>query len=660
MKPWQYILVDTENKFRQMLAGLEQATLIGMDTESGGPSLPKYKKGEILEGDFINLYHPATSLTGISLADIDANKAWYVPFGHYRGNASLHLLSELLDFLRKPTTAPVAIHNAKHELKALGMHRKPAHWQCTLVMAWVTGKYVPGKGLGLKDMTRHFLKWGMSSFGETTAGKSFNCLTPEEGLHYAIEDAIAAAQLYRGLDKLLDKLEVRQVYEHEMLYPELLAEVENTGLLLDEKHLEVLFDTLSERVKKHYRVWYANCPNRKVDGVWVDTVPEMHSPPTAWGKQKRKFPVCESGINPASPTQMQVFFQLGWWPTVGIEQTASGYSTNAASLELIKEHLEEGTQAYKCVDALLEIKLIEKMRTTFTRGLLVQQQDSQDRRLHGSLNQTGTKTGRLSSSGPNLQNLPAHSEIGKEIRKGIIAGEDYKLVVADYSSLEYRIGAHYAGKGYLWDCYQNDVDPHGATMQAYGVDRPTAKKLNFAGFYGGGIGQYTNILHVDRAEAKDIKADVDERFRHERKVMDAIQEAAVRRGWVKNWFGFKRWLPDAQKVCHRAGRGHNQWECETCSAIARAKRQASNMVMQSTGGSLTKRAMLAWRSKHNSVTAAILVQVHDEIVIRAAELSAGYIASELPRVMMQVGVDAGIKVPLVAEANIGDNWAEAK
>lgn len=231
------------------------------------------------------------------------------------------------------------------------------------------------------------------------------------------------------------------------------------------------------------------------------------------------------------------------------------------------------------------------------------------------------------------------------------------LCIADYGQLEYRVIAHYCGKGFLWDCFQNGIDPHKVTMEAENLERANAKSANFMAIYGGGVRKAEVILGSGSEAAKAFMSRQRETFTCEQKLMRDIKTAAKQRGWVKNWFGFKRWLPDAMLVCptHR----RHEYGCDTCSSISRAERQAANMVIQGTGAGIVKRAMLLWHTECRHLGDMIL-QVHDEIGLRVTESKAEEAARALEWCMLEAPKRAGIKVAMEVDAKIVSNWAEAK
>lgn len=422
--PAYYEIVDTRAKMQDMVAHVAAAPRIGLDTESSGPNLIKYKGGKEVDGNMVNMFHPATTLTCCTVAT--PSRSFMVPLGHTRGvnlpislwNGSQGLLEALM---RHPR---VWIHNVPHEMKALGLRERPKGWYDTILLAWVTGQTADGE-LGLKALAPHHLGWRMSNFRQVVGDGVFSELTPEQGKAYAIEDAIAALQLADKLIPLLDKLSVKQVFLDEMSFVECFNEMECNGQDIDRERVEQLEDKLRARDKVLYREWCQIAPNRKVDGVWQQTVPQMHMPPITFGRwtgkswaHTRKKYVTPAPLSPSSSPQLQHLFDLGVWQADKMHPRTrtNALSVGKAGLEHIIQSIPEGSQGYELAEILLEKKAITKNLSAFTRGFIVAAENSIDGRIHPSYLQHGTQTGRASCSNPNLQQVPSRTEAGKEIR----------------------------------------------------------------------------------------------------------------------------------------------------------------------------------------------------------------------------------------------------
>lgn len=675
-KPWQYILVDTVEKYQKMVTDLDSCERLGLDTESSGPSIRKYTKRMAIPGKMVNMYHPATTLSGISLAHTASRRSWYVPKGHSKGNLPIVYVNALERLLEGKECW---IHNIPHEMKALSLKEKPPHWYDTIILLWVMGRKAGKKGYGLKDATPYHLEWNMSSFNEVVGQRVFSELTPEEGLAYACEDAIAAAQLADRFYPELKKHDVQDVFYTEMEYVEVFHSCELAGMPLDVEGTASLEERLSTRSTELFREWNKLAPNRKVAGVWQQTVPQLHAPPETDGRWTGKNWVSRKKavrkvwpVSPTSSDQLQSLFTLGIWPKdeeyitpATKEKKQRGetpkvtFQVGATALEYYMELLPEKSQGHALAAILAEKKTLDKNLSSFTRGYIVAHEDAQDGRVHTSFLQHGTETGRASSSSPNLMQVPTRTKLGKEVRALFKATPGSSIIVADYGQLEYRVGADYCKKGYLWECFQKGIDPHGATMEIYSIPRDSAKSFNFCGYYGGGPAKLASIIDCSLAEGKDIHARLMDQFSEEQLLMKRIKKAVRERGWVKSKTGFKRWLPDALLRCHeKHGRANPRWDCDTCFRISRAERQAANHVIQSTGAGITKRAMLLWhRSKVQGTV--LMGQVHDELLVQAWE-DEEHAARYLEQCMVQAARDVGLVVPMSVDAGIGDSWATAK
>lgn len=653
---YRYILVDDYEKCKKLLTLLEREDIdqLGFDTESSGPQLLGYSKGKVKEVNMINMYSKATSLTGFSLAHKASKRSWYVPLGHRHGNAPESLLGAFMEVLQKKT---LYIHNVPHELLALGMARRPAGWLDTIILSWCLGMKAP-RGYGLKELTPVHLGWSMSKFKDVVGDRTFAELLPAEGTEYACEDAVASLELASKFAPKLKANDLEQVFDDEMSIVEVVHRMQLNGMDVDLENIDNLKVELETTASRLYREWYK-------------LAPFTHPPPRVWRWLKgegrvvlRKDEQTSEQIRPSSTAELQRLWYLGIFGDIKESpksEKSGAFSTSADALEYQMDILPGGSLGYQLAKILLELKVISKNLSAFTTGYKLAAIHSHDNRIHPSFLQHGTTTGRMSCRGPNLQQVPTRSDIGKRIRQMFIAPPGHKMVVADYGQLEYRIGAHYCGKGYLWDIFKAGGDPHQMTMDKFGFDRDTAKTVNFKGFYSGSMWGNREQLGMDKKQVREFQRELDETFSEERKLFRKIESLAESRGWVKTFFGFKRWLPDAKLHCYAAGdRGHNKYECDTCSRKAQAFRQAGNMVIQGTGAGVTKRAMLWWHDNYEAPHTRLLGQVHDELIVRAVEPAALEAAHDLEFSMVNASLRSEIRVPMAVEAGIGDSWGEAK
>ena len=320
-------------------------------------------------------------------------------------------------------------------------------------------------------------------------------------------------------------------------------------------------------------------------------------------------------------------------------------STNAEVLESLRE-------AHPAVGMLLEYRMLSKLKSTYCDGLIAAVAD--DGRIHSSFNQTETRTGRISSTEPNLQNIPVRSELGREMRRFFGAEQGFVLCDADYSQIELRVLAHMSGDATMQSAFNHGDDIHSITAaQVFGVPenmvtslmRSRAKAVNFGIVYGIGPHSLSEDIGVSYKEAKQY---IDGYLAHYGSVasfMDHMVEEARENGYAKTLLGRRRPLP----------------ELTVGNAMTRAfgERVARNMPIQGTAADIMKLAMVAAhrRLKAELPEARLVLQVHDELIVECPEAQAATAAKLLEEEMEQV---VRLSVPLTAEAHWGKNWLEAK
>ena len=334
---------------------------------------------------------------------------------------------------------------------------------------------------------------------------------------------------------------------------------------------------------------------------------------------------------------------------------SSGKSTSGGQASTSQAVLEKLSGEHPVVDALLEYRKLEKMRSTYLEPL--PRLAGPDGRIHTTLNQTATATGRLSSSNPNLQNIPVRGDMGRRMRTCFTAGPGMKLISADYSQVELRVLAHYSQDPTLVSAFRNGEDIHTRTAALlHDVDaseigpdeRRKAKTINFGLIYGMGPRKLAQDLAIPMGEAKMFIERYFARFAHIKEFFDGVEESARELGYVTTLSGRRRPLPDMHSMSGQAR--------------ALAERQAVNTLIQGSAADLIKFAMLAvFNDKElRRLKARLLLQIHDELIVEVPEENAEAAASRLSALMMDTaswGIE--LAVPLVADAGIGQNWGEA-
>lgn len=360
--------------------------------------------------------------------------------------------------------------------------------------------------------------------------------------------------------------------------------------------------------------------------------------------QQEIYTLAGREFNINSPKQLgQVLFEELHLPHG--KKTKSGYSTNAEVLEGLRYD-------HPIVDYILQYRTVAKLKSTYCDGL--QKQIAADGRIHSSFNQAETRTGRISSTEPNLQNIPVRTDLGRELRRFFIAEEGNVLVDADYSQIELRVLAHVASDKAMADAFIHNEDIHASTAaQVFHLPeqmvtpmmRSRAKAVNFGIVYGIGPFSLAKDIGVTRKEADNyIKAYL-AHYSGVQSYMDTVVEQAKEQGYVETIFGRRRYLPELTSSNFNL-RGFGQ-------------RVARNMPIQGTAADIIKIAMIRVenRLRQEKLEARLILQVHDELIVEAPEYE-----QEQVRQLLEAEMTAAVSlsVPMVAEANIGKTWYDAK
>lgn len=349
-------------------------------------------------------------------------------------------------------------------------------------------------------------------------------------------------------------------------------------------------------------------------------------------------------FNLNSPKQLgeALFIKLG---LPAGKKTKTGYSTNAEVLEKLRyEH--------PVVELILEYRTLAKIKSTYCDGLLKVVEE--DGRIHSSFNQTETRTGRISSTEPNLQNIPVRTDVGRELRKFFVAKEGCVLVDADYSQIELRVLAHVANDSGMIEAFKENDDIHRNTAaQVFHMPREMvtplmrsrAKAVNFGIIYGIGAFSLAKNIGVTRKEAEEYIKTYLDHFSGVRNYMKNVVEHAKETGYVETLFGRRRYLPELSS--------------SNFNLRSFGERVAMNMPIQGTAADIIKIAMIrvVHRLEKEGLRARLILQVHDELIVEAPEEEAPLVQQLLTEEMEQA---IHLSVPMVAEATIGKTWYDAK
>jgi DNA polymerase-1 len=350
------------------------------------------------------------------------------------------------------------------------------------------------------------------------------------------------------------------------------------------------------------------------------------------------------GFNINSPKQLgeALFEKLGLHHG---KKTKSGYSTSADVLESLRyEH--------PVVEMVLNYRTLAKLKSTYCDGLIKVIAD--DGRIHSNFNQTETRTGRISSTEPNLQNIPVRTDLGRELRRFFVAREGWLLVDADYSQIELRVLAHVANDPNMIAAFQNNDDIHRATAaqvfhmpeeMVTPIMRSRAKAVNFGIVYGIGAFSLAKDINVSRKEAETYIHDYLEHYSGIREYMEKVVAQAKEQGYVETMFGRRRYLPELAS--------------SNFNLRAFGERVARNMPIQGAAADIIKIAMIKVeeRLEKENMQARLILQVHDELIVEAPKEEAERAAQILTEEMQNA---VSLLVPMLAEANMGQTWYDAK
>ncbi|MCI6255253.1 MAG: DNA polymerase I [Clostridiales bacterium] len=420
--------------------------------------------------------------------------------------------------------------------------------------------------------------------------------------------------------------------------------------------VEALYDTLSRRLKElgmdrlYYEVELPLCPvlaRMERAGVLVDrkALADFGIMLNERITQVQAHIYEEAGeeFNILSPKQLGhiLFDKLGLPP---VKKTKTGYSTNAEVLEKLRGQAP-------IVDAVLEYRQYTKLSSTYVEGLT--KVIAPDGRIHTSFQNTVTATGRLSSTEPNLQNIPVRTELGAELRKMFVPGPGNVLVDADYSQIELRLLAHIAGDEHMIAAFRSGEDIHTITAgQVFGVPpelvtrqmRSAAKAVNFGIVYGISDFSLSQDIGVTRKEAREYMERYFEKYAGVRAYMTDVVERAKKDGFVSTLMGRRRWLPELKS--------------SNFNMRSFGERVALNMPIQGTAADIIKLAMIRVdrRLREEGLEARLVLQVHDELIVECPEAEAETVKNLLTEEMEGV---VALSVPLTADAHAGKSWAEA-
>ncbi len=599
-------VVDTPEKLNALVDALRGASQISFDTETTST--------DPVRADPV----------GISLS-IHEGEGYYIPIGHKPGLGQQLPIDQVLSALSGPMTDPKigkVGHNLKYDilvLKRLGLDVAPLTFD-TMIAEWLINP--ASRNLGLKNLAWIRLDSEMTHI-EELIGKGKNQLTMAEvpieaAASYAAADAettlrlvpVLAADLKTGnCERLLSEIEMPLV--------PVLADMELAGIAVDVEYLRSMGEELRQRLAQIELAIY-----------------EAVGAP----------------FNLNSPQQLSnvLFERLRLEPPDRRKRTASGHFSTSADI------LDEMRGQHPVVDSILEYRELAKLKSTYVDAL-PQEINPATGRIHTSYSQTGSVTGRLASSEPNLQNIPTRTELGRRVRNGFIAAPGMVLLSVDYSQIELRLVAVMSGDEAMLAAFHAGQDIHAATAAAiYGVplqavskdQRRAAKSINFGLIYGISAFGLSRQTGQTLGESEQFSKAYFRQFPGVRRFLDGVRQQAAQQGYVETLLGRRRYFPGLKNQTNANLRG-------------REEREAINAPVQGTAADIMKIAM---RQVPEALTAAgltgrMLLQVHDELVLECSEAELARTA-QVVREVMETAYP--LSIPLSTEARFGYNWGELK
>ena len=598
-----YETVFSWDVFDRWLEKIKNADLVAFDTET------------------TSLNYMEAEIVGLSLS-VQAGEAAYIPVAHDYMAAPAQLprdevLAKLKAYLEDPKHNKVG-HHLKYDAHVLARYDIALQGMAydSMLESYVLNSVATRHDM---DSTARFYLGHETIRYEDVAGKgakqlTFNQVDLEIAAPYAAEDADVTLRLHNTLwEKLGETESLRKVYEEieQPLVPILLA-MEETGVLIDRQMLADQSHELAERM--------------------IELEKEAHE-------------LAGGTFNLGSPEQLQqILFEKLELPV--IRKTPKGQPSTAEDV------LAELAHDYDLPRVIIDFRSVSKLKSTYTDKLPLQIAKSTGR-VHTSYHQAVAATGRLSSSDPNLQNIPIRTPEGRRIRQAFIPPEGYVLLAADYSQIELRIMAHLSADKGLLKAFSEGQDVHQATaaevfelsLEDVTADqRRSAKAINFGLMYGMSAFGLARQLDISRGEAQEYVNLYFDRYPGVKAFMDNIREMAREQGYVETVFGRRLYLPEIN--------------ARNAPRRQYAERTAINAPMQGTAADIIKRAMIMvqnWLLSEN-VNARMIMQVHDELVFEVGENDIEAIRNSVVDLMCR---SADLSVPLVVDAGVGNNWDEA-
>lgn len=599
-KDVRYLTVSNQDELDELEAKLLDSKYFAFDTETN------------------SLDQNEAAIVGVSFS-VQSGEGFYLPINHVEQTELKResLLSWLKNVLEKNVDKIIG-QNLKFDLSILKNEKIELSnfYADTMLMSYVINSTLTRHNLDAlceKYLGRQLIKFEEVMGKGKNRYKNFGDVPIKDATAYAAEDAEATLSLFQKLSSLIDE-DARKLLE-EVEYPLVfvLMNMEREGAMIDIKHLKKLSNHFGSRL--------------------ISLVQKIYG-------------VSETRFNIDSPKQLsEVLFEKLCLPTQGLKKTSSGYYSTSEAI------LQKLSHDHEIVKDILEYRSLAKLKSTYTDKL--SEICDVRSRVHTSYQQAVTSTGRLSSSEPNLQNIPIRTNEGITIREAFVAPKGSKILAIDYSQIELRLMAHYSKDDIMIDAFNNNEDIHKRTAsEVFGVDiedvtgemRRNAKTINFGLLYGMSAFGLSNQLGVSRAEAEIFLQNYFDKYSKVRSFMETTTNKAKKNKFVTTLYGRKIHVPNIESPNYMLRQA--------------SERAAINGPLQGSAADIIKVAMVSinrWISENRSPI-KLLLQVHDELLFEVPE---NYVEKDIQSLVNIMEETTLIDVPLVAEYGFGTNWREA-
>ena len=599
-KDVRYLTVSNQGELDELEAKLFDSKYFAFDTETN------------------SLDQNEAAIVGVSFS-VQSGEGFYLPINHVEQTELKResLLSWLKNVLEKNVDKIIG-QNLKFDLSILKNEKieLSSFYADTMLMSYVINSTLTRHNLDAlceKYLGRQLIKFEEVMGKGKNRYKNFGDVPIKDATAYAAEDAEATLSLFQKLSSLIDE-DARKLLE-EVEYPLVfvLMNMEREGAMIDIKHLKKLSNHFGSRL--------------------ISLVQKIYE-------------VSETRFNIDSPKQLsEVLFEKLCLPTQGLKKTSSGYYSTSEAI------LQKLSHDHEIVKDILEYRSLAKLKSTYTDKL--SEICDVRSRVHTSYQQAVTSTGRLSSSEPNLQNIPIRTNEGITIREAFVAPKGSKILAIDYSQIELRLMAHYSKDDIMVDAFNNNEDIHKRTAsEVFGVDiedvtgemRRNAKTINFGLLYGMSAFGLSNQLGVSRAEAEIFLQNYFDRYSKVKSFMETTTNKAKKNKFVTTLYGRKIHVPNIESPNYMLRQA--------------SERAAINGPLQGSAADIIKVAMISINRMifENELPIKLLLQVHDELLFEVPE---NYVEKDIQSLVNIMEETTIIDVPLVAEYGFGTNWREA-